>query len=112
MKKLGKVPPGIPTQGQRRFPHAAVRGLLREAGPAERYAEGNVWARQRRYGADDGMAGADMYESFIFGADGRHLGMIELPAGLEIYQIGVDFVLGKVRDALDVDYVHLYRIEK
>ena len=75
-------------------------------------SEGNVWARQRRYGADDGMAGADMYESFIFGADGRHLGMIELPAGLEIYQIGVDFVLGKVRDALDVDYVHLYRIEK
>ena len=75
-------------------------------------SEGNIWARQRRYGADDGMAGADMYESFIFGADGRHLGMIELPAGLEIYQIGADFILGKVRDALDVDYVHLYRIEK
>ena len=38
--------------------------------------------------------------------------MIELPAGLEVYQIGTDFVLGKVRDELDVDYVHLYRIEK
>ena len=75
-------------------------------------SEGNIWARQRRYGPDADMVGTDMYESFIFGADGRHLGMIELPAGLEIYQIGADFILGKVRDALDVDYVHLYRIEK
>lgn len=75
-------------------------------------AEGNVWARHRRYGADDGTAGAGMYEFFIFGADGRHLGTIELPAGLEVYRIGTDFVLGKVRDELSVDYVHLYRIEK
>ena len=75
-------------------------------------SEGNIWARQRRYYADDGIAGADVYEFFIFGADGRHLGMIELPANLEIYRIGADFILGKVRDELDVDYVHLYRIEK
>ena len=71
-------------------------------------ADGNVWARQRRYGADAGGP----YEFFVFGADGRHLGPIQLPAGLEVYQIGADFVLGKVRDDLDVDYVHLYRIEK
>lgn len=75
-------------------------------------AEGNIWARHRRYGADDGTAGAGMYEFFIFGADGRYLGTIELPAGLEVYRIGTDFVLGKVRDELSVDYVHLYRIEK
>ncbi len=75
-------------------------------------AEGNIWARHRRYGADDGTAGAGMYEFFIFGADGRHLGTIELPAGLEVYRIGTDFVLGKVRDELGVDYVQLYGIEK
>jgi hypothetical protein len=75
-------------------------------------AEGNVWARHRRYGADDGTAGAGAYEYFVFGAGGRHLGTIELPAGLEVYQIGTDFVLGKVRDELGVDYVQLYRIEK
>lgn len=43
-------------------------------------AEGNVWARHRRYGADDGTASAGAYEFFVFGADGRHLGTIELPS--------------------------------
>ena len=75
-------------------------------------SEGNVWAGQRRYGADGGPAAAGAHEFFIFGADGRHLGVIELPANLEIYQIGPDFILGRVWDELDVDYVHLYRIEK
>ena len=75
-------------------------------------AEGNVWARHRRYGADDGTAGAGTYEFFVFGADGRHLGLIELPAGLEVYQIGTDFVLGRMRDELGVGYVQLYGIEK
>ncbi|MCY4571302.1 MAG: hypothetical protein OXF01_00765, partial [Gemmatimonadetes bacterium] len=75
-------------------------------------SEGNLWARQRRYGADHGVAGANTYEFFVFAPDGRHLGMIELPAGLEVYQIGADFMLGKVSDEFDVDYVHLYRIEK
>lgn len=74
-------------------------------------ADGNVWARQQSYVAR-GMPDADRYEYFVFGADGRHLGMIALPTGLGVYQIGHDFVLGKVRDELDVDYVHLYRIEK
>ena len=74
-------------------------------------SEGNIWARQQSYGGD-GRPDLDTHEFFIFGADGRHLGLIELPAGLEVYQIGTDFILGKVRDALDVDYVHLYRIEK
>ena len=53
-----------------------------------------------------------MSEFFIFGADGRHLGVVELPANLEVYQIGADFLLVKMRDDLDVDYVHVYRIEK
>ena len=70
-------------------------------------SEGNLWARQRRYGAEDGMAGAAVYEFFVFAADGRHLGTIELPANLEIYQIGADFILGRVRDELDIDSVHL-----
>ena len=75
-------------------------------------SEGNVWARQEKYGAAAGVADPEMSEFFIFGADGRHLGVVELPANLEVYQIGADFLLAKMRDDLDVDYVHLYRIEK
>lgn len=74
--------------------------------------EGNVWARQQRFGVDDGIADAETHEYFVFGADGRHLGVIELPGSLEVYQIGADFLLGKVSDELGVDRVHLYRIEK
>ena len=73
--------------------------------------EGNVWARQQRFGAE-GIGGATTHEFFVFGADGRFLGMIELSGSLEVYQIGKDFLLGKVSDELGVDRVHLYRIEK
>ena len=75
-------------------------------------SEGNVWARQEKYGAAAGVADPDRSEFFIFGADGRHLGVVELPANLEVYQIGADFLLAKMRDDLVVDYAHLYRIEK
>ena len=74
--------------------------------------EGNVWARQQRFGAEDGIAGATTHEFFVFGADGRFFGVIELPGSLEVYQIGTDFLLGKVSDELDVDRVHLYQIDK
>lgn len=69
--------------------------------------EGNIWARQERYGAAD-----DTDEFFVFAADGRYLGIVEVPANLWVFQIGSDFILAQFRDELDVVYVHLYRIEK
>jgi len=69
--------------------------------------EGNLWAGHDSYGTDD-----DRNEYFVFSPDGRHLGMVELPAGLWVYQIGTDFVLGRVTGDLDVNYVHLYAIAK
>ncbi len=84
--------------------------------------EGNVWAGQRRYGTgdagvddgtvDDDSQPSDMNEFFVFGADGRHLGVVELTADLRVFQIGADFILGTVTDDLGVSYVHRYRIEK
>ena len=83
--------------------------------------EGNLWAGQRRYGAvasagdgtvDDDSQPSDMNEFFVFGADGRHLGVVELAAGLRVFQIGADFILGTVTDDLGVGYVHRYGIEK
>jgi hypothetical protein len=83
--------------------------------------EGNLWAGQRRYGtgADgrdtdgrDNAPASDMNEFFVFRADGRHLGVVELAADLRVFQIGADFILGTITDDLGVSYVHLYRIEK
>jgi hypothetical protein len=48
----------------------------------------------------------------IFDPAGRYLGDVTLPAGFRIHDIGDDFVIGVWTDELDVEYVHLYRIEK
>ena len=69
--------------------------------------EGNIWAMQRRYGADDA---AD--EFFVFAADGRHLGIVEAPANLSVLRVGADFILAHSRDELGVHYVHVHHIEK
>ena len=69
--------------------------------------EGNLWAHHYPYGTDD-----DANEYFVFSPDGRHLGTVELPAGLWVYQIGADFVLGRMTGDLDVNYVHVYAIGK
>lgn len=79
--------------------------------------EGNLWAGQRRYGSGgagtgDGAQPSAVNEFFVFGADGQHLGVVELAADLQVFQIGADFILGTVTDDLGVGYVHVYGIEK
>ena len=48
--------------------------------------EGNIRAGQRRYGGGD-----DMADFFVFAGDGRHLGIVEVPAQLSVLQVGADF---------------------
>ena len=74
--------------------------------------EGTVWALQRPYRTADGGEETAMNEFFVFHADGRHLGVVELPAKLRVLQIGTDFILAAVSDDLGVNFVHLHRIEK
>ena len=68
---------------------------------------GNVWAGQEPHDQGD-----DMNDFHVFGPDGRYLGVVEVPASLRVFQIGVDFILGMVRDDLGVQYIHRYRIDK
>jgi hypothetical protein len=35
---------------------------------------------------------------------------VQTPAGLTVYQIGPDWILGRVRDELDVESVRVYRL--
>ena len=39
-------------------------------------------------------------------------GFIETPAGLVIYEIGEDYILGKVLDELRVEYVQLWPLDR
>ena len=48
----------------------------------------------------------------VFDLEGRVLGFVETPAGLEILQIGEDFILGRVKDEFEVEYVQVWALER
>jgi hypothetical protein len=48
----------------------------------------------------------------VFSAAGVFLGLVEMPPGLEVLQIGADYVLGLHRDELGVEYVRDFRLNR
>ncbi len=69
-------------------------------------AAGNLWVEEYR------LRTGDSPEWAVFDQSGRFLGVVEMPAGGRIMQIGEDFVLGVWRDELEVEIVRMYRLEK
>ncbi|UCF40978.1 MAG: hypothetical protein JSW43_01150 [Gemmatimonadota bacterium] len=52
--------------------------------------------------------GAEVQRWSVFDGEGRLLGSVETPSGLQVHQIGTDFVLASWRDDLGVEHVRLY----
>ena len=48
----------------------------------------------------------------VFDPDGQVLGFVETPAGLSIFEIGEDYILGLARDDLGVEYVRMWSLER
>lgn len=48
----------------------------------------------------------------VFDPEGRVLGFVETPPGLDIMQIGEDFILGRVKDEFEVEYVQVWPLER
>ncbi len=48
----------------------------------------------------------------VFDAEGRVLGFVEMPEGLEIFEIGEDYILGKLQDELGIEYVQVWPLER
>ena len=78
-------------------------------------ATGSLWVTPHY------LAGADPPPFEVFAADGRWLGRVSLPAGLDRgfiqygapeLEIGTDYVLGVWTDELDVQYVRMYRLDR
>ncbi|HEX2188702.1 MAG TPA: hypothetical protein VHG51_07365 [Longimicrobiaceae bacterium] len=67
---------------------------------------GNLWVEDYRRPGDEQPRWS------VFDPEGRWLGTVETPAGLEVYAIGGDWILGKAKDDLDVEHVRLYRLER
>lgn len=48
----------------------------------------------------------------VFSAAGNLLGVVEMPPGIEVLDIGADYVLGLHRDELDVEYVQYFHLRR
>ena len=48
----------------------------------------------------------------VFDPEGRVLGFVETPEGLEIFEIGEDYILGRSLDELDVEHVRVWPLER
>jgi len=66
----------------------------------------NLWVREYT------RVGAREWAYSVFNEGGVFLGMVPFPMGLTVLDIGRDYVLGLVRDELDVEYVQLYQLHK
>ncbi|MFV1989075.1 MAG: hypothetical protein ACC682_17520, partial [Gemmatimonadota bacterium] len=69
-------------------------------------SDGHLFAR--RYP----MPGEDVAQWQVLDPSGVWLGTIATPAGLRVWQIGPDFVLGKLTDDLGVERVVVYRLHR
>lgn len=56
--------------------------------------------------------GEDTVLWMVFDPGGRVLGLVETPERLEIYEIGEDYLLGKMEGELGVDYIQLWALDR
>ena len=63
--------------------------------------DGEEWAIQVSSGLHD-----------VFRPDGVYLGTVKLPTDLMITEIGADYILGIVRDEVDIQYVWMYGLDR
>ena len=78
-------------------PSEGDEGLLREIGTPD----GTEWVIPRSSGLHD-----------VFRPDGVYLGTVQLPPDVGVREIGEDYVLGIVRDDLDIEYVYVYGLDR
>ena len=67
-------------------------------------AAGYLWVREYEPPKEAGPAPVWT----VFGPEGRVLGFVETPAGLEIYEIGEDYLLGHAEGELDVEMIQVW----
>ena len=73
---------------------------------------GNIWleeyqplGRFNRYAGEQGLGSAGSSTWVVLGVDGHLLGSVRMPGGLEVLEIGVDYVLGLWHDEFGVEHV-------
>ncbi|UCG87474.1 MAG: hypothetical protein JSW71_02705 [Gemmatimonadota bacterium] len=67
-------------------------------------SELNLWVEEFR------VAGDGPYDWSVFDSQGIWLGRVTLPEGLEVFEIGPDYILGKTVDDVGVERVEVYEL--
>jgi hypothetical protein len=67
---------------------------------------GNLWVREFTYDARQATTWS------ILDPHGSWIGDLGLPAGLEVWEIGEDYIFGRMRDANDVEFVVKYALSR
>lgn len=68
-------------------------------------ARGNLWVQE--YRTEDGPQ-----RWTVFDGEGRALGRIDLPKGLDVQEIGEDYVLAIALDEMEIEHVVLHRLDR
>lgn len=71
-------------------------------------ARDHVWLREASRG--DTLSPTGFW--LVFDTEGRWLGRVEMPSGLEVLEIGENHVLGIFRDELGVEYIGVHRLDR
>ena len=69
-------------------------------------ADGNLWVAEYDPFPDETL------EWTVFDTDHHMLGAVEVPSRFSIYQIGSDFILGRMIDRRGIEHIQIYSIEK
>lgn len=67
---------------------------------------GYLWVREYRLPGDTGRLWT------VFDPEGRALGLFEMPGSFSVEEIGQDYILGTREDALDIEYVELWSLDR
>ncbi len=67
---------------------------------------GYLWVREYRMSDEEAAVWT------VFDPEGRVQGLVGTPEGLDIFEIGTDYVLGSAEDELGVEYVQLWALSR
>lgn len=69
-------------------------------------SQGHLWVRDYLLSSDDEPRWS------VYDREGKWVATARTPARLEVYQIGPDWVLGRARDEMDVEYVRVHPLRR
>jgi hypothetical protein len=74
-------------------------------------ARGYIWIQEYHPQSESGRSWSGAGRSWIvLDPTGKSLGRVEMPAALDVYEIGADYVLGRWQDEIGEEFVRLYRL--